>query len=930
MSLLASPKEVQFNFRKLRQDFSSGTLKEGKRLYEKKENCTARIVSCTASSFLIEASVTGLFSDKHVCQLEIDRNHSSIILSHCDCSNQVDCLHIACALYYIEESFHRMLLQFLEGESTEASTTTKKQKVIDQGLKEAKKASEKKIQHEQEKITVKEFIDAATLLAQSSLLTKREVVAQSADLFINIGPLQTGPRKLTEISFAVKLPDKVKPVAILQPKLFFQSMIQEEALFLGSSFTLVSFQSFGQEASHLLETLSHAMEFIDRADRVGKASYISQEMVDCVMMECARLHLQNNKNIHLFSESFEKPYVIHSEPINLEFFLSLIQEPSERILVQAKVLLPQESVSIRAVRLLRSSMMGCLKENDLYLFPPTLHPKAKEELESLDTIVIPPSLFGSFFTCSLPELQNLGLVHMTKEVESKSKTPFQKMQPRLSLHLDLQESLLTARGEFLYGESCFPEIRSCKKLNDIGCGHEKQQLLARDIFQEVRLIQKTLWGFSFDEKVGQYTTASERKISEFFIETLAPQLASIDLHLGSNLRPFVSRDHSQFALSMEYKGSSKVLCKLKVKGVLKGASLAKVLESGRLRRSALEIDIGGRSASWSKKYILLGFRSIELLCHAIEEAMIPCLDDCEWEIPLWVALGLDEKKYESIGFTIAIQDTIQEIKKNLTNPLKSVHDEIDIHPSCTVKGYQKEGIQWLRHLKAYFLGGILADDMGLGKTLQTIGILSEIHLKDKAERPSLIVCPTSLVENWILEIEKFQPNLKATTLCGSPQERKKIIEESTSHHIFIASYGLVQRDIDFLSQLKFSYVILDEGQAIKNKETYTARAVKQLEGHYKLVLTGTPIENSLEDLWSLFDFLMPSFLGSYDKFCHHYLKVQEESKELALEGLKKKVKPFILRRMKHEVLHDLPSITHTRLHCTLLNTQAELYKTWTA
>jgi hypothetical protein len=814
-----------------------------------------------------------------------------------------------------------MLLEYLKtGSSCDANSSD-----VNLELQDAKKMSEKKVEKENEKRSVEEFISTAALLAQSALLNKREEVALQADLFINIGPMQNGPKKLTEITFAVKLHEKAKPVVILQPKLFFQSLIQEEALFLGATFTILSFHSFGEGVFPLLETLYHSMEFLDRSDKASKAAYISQETVEYLLIAAAH----QKGRIHLFSDSFEKPYIIHSEPVSLEFYVSVMNEPSEVVLVQAKVLLPQESVSLRNVRLLRSSSVACLKDRDLFLFSRDLHPKAREELESIDTIVIPPSLFGSFFSYSLLELKKIGSVRMSEEAEKIAQKPFERITPRIHLHLDLIDSTLIAQVQFQYNETVFPESRACKKWCDVGWNQEKESFLARDVAQEVRLVQKMLFGFSFDEKEKCYFTPSERKISDFFIETLSPQLKSLELHLGLGIGSYVSLEPFHLFIDIDLLQGSKARCTMKVKGSLKGVSLAKVLEAGRLKKSAIEVELDTRVSSWSSRYILLDSYVIDLLCQCLEELSPPCIDDCTWDIPLWVVLGLDSNVYESAGFTITFPSVIQDIKKALLNPLQGIKGDIHLDSSCTVKGYQKEGVYWLRQLRAYFLGGILADDMGLGKTLQTIGLLSDLHIHEKVALPSLIICPTSLVDNWIMEIRKFQPNILAITLSGNSMDRKKLVEAKDSQHIFIASYGLVQKDIEFLSQMRFSYVILDEGQVIKNKDTHTARAVKQLQADHRLVLTGTPIENSLDDLWSLFDFLMPSFLGSYERFCKRYIKANEEEKSVSLEHLKKKVAPFILRRMKNDVLHDLPAITHTVLHCSLTENQADLYSSIT-
>lgn len=220
-----------------------------------------------------------------------------------------------------------------------------------------------------------------------------------------------------------------------------------------------------------------------------------------------------------------------------------------------------------------------------------------------------------------------------------------------------------------------------------------------------------------------------------------------------------------------------------------------------------------------------------------------------------------------------------------------------------LRDYQIDGYQWLSLMNEYGFNGILADDMGLGKTLQVITLL-ESYNKDGV---SIVVCPASLIYNWEDEVHKFSSGLKTVCICGSIADRKLKINEAHNYDLMITSYDYIRRDVELYENVEFNYVILDEAQNIKNQKTKNAQCVKKLKAKHKLALTGTPIENSLAELWSIFDFLMPNYLFNYHYFQSHYetdiVKNHDEEKQ---NKLKKLVSPFILRRNKKEVLSELP------------------------
>ena len=237
--------------------------------------------------------------------------------------------------------------------------------------------------------------------------------------------------------------------------------------------------------------------------------------------------------------------------------------------------------------------------------------------------------------------------------------------------------------------------------------------------------------------------------------------------------------------------------------------------------------------------------------------------------------------------------------------------------------YQMKGFGWLWFMYKYGLNGILADDMGLGKTLQALTVLQKAKEED-GPMPTLVVAPTTVVFNWESEIQKFAPTLSCLKLQGG--ERKQFFKKIPEYDVVITSYALLRRDIDKLKDINFRYVILDESQNIKNATSQTAQAVKQLNSQHKLALSGTPIENKLEELWSVFDFLMPGFLFSMADFNSRYVNpIMERQDKIVEKRLKLQIYPFILRRMKRDVAKDLPDKVENIAYCELTDEQRDFY-----
>lgn len=288
----------------------------------------------------------------------------------------------------------------------------------------------------------------------------------------------------------------------------------------------------------------------------------------------------------------------------------------------------------------------------------------------------------------------------------------------------------------------------------------------------------------------------------------------------------------------------------------------------------------------------------------------------------------------------------------LLDPHKVEPFTIPVAIKAELRSYQQEGVNWLHFLNKYHLHGILCDDMGLGKTLQTICIVaSDHHMRaeefaktgapDVRRLPSLIICPPTLSGHWQQEIKTYAPFLTTMAYVGPPADRQRIRDQLGTTDIVITSYDICRNDCDVLAPLSWNYLVLDEGHLIKNPRAKITIAVKRLLSNHRLILSGTPIQNNVLELWSLFDFLMPGFLGAEKVFLDRFAKPiaasrfskssskEQEAGALAIEALHKQVLPFLLRRLKEEVLDDLPPKILQNYYCDLSDLQKKLFEDFT-
>lgn len=326
-------------------------------------------------------------------------------------------------------------------------------------------------------------------------------------------------------------------------------------------------------------------------------------------------------------------------------------------------------------------------------------------------------------------------------------------------------------------------------------------------------------------------------------------------------------------------------------------------------------------------------------------------EDIEFLDKLITGMDIDYKDLEQntikmpVNRSLYLNELLKDKKVSKNNEFKQIVgdlernniDEAVVVPEVMkdiLRDYQRIGFKWLKILDYYKFGGILADDMGLGKTIQMLSIILDyVQSDEENKRATFVISPSSLTLNWLKEAKKFAPDLKVCVIRGTASERRKLISEIENYDLVITSYDLLKRDINNYVEkdYNFRFIIADEAQYLKNSTTQNAKSIKELKADTRYALTGTPIENSLSELWSIFDFIMPGYLFSYKKFKAAYeTPIVKEEDSRAMEKLKMLIQPFILRRTKKEVLTELPDKTITVLNNQMQDEQEAIYMSYLA
>lgn len=943
------------NFRKLKQDYAPGVVKEGRSIFEKGMVIEGKIVNLSPKSIRLQCRVGGNFDNTHRCDIEIDRVQSTTIDSQCDCSHKYDCQHLSAMLFYLEEKLDQMIVSYSKeadidnsGELDADTKATLKETFKNAEHKEVVRQGKKQL-----KELLQEYIGASKVLGQSPyFLPEETLIFDQAELAVIISQNSALPaehKNDVEIQLALRLPFRAKPLLVPDVKEFLDGIRYQFPLYISNKRYLLGLESFDEASVQILKLIMDYARCVEaKEERFQRVAYIAVEPFGAIlaqMHEMAMAHVQHidisDNEMHpmpcLCMGTADEPLCSSPQPAAIRVELEYLEAPAPKLLLKPEFLLGSSgAVAPDGVRFLECAKPGMLHKNTYYRFIPQISRNHLRSLNVLRTITIPEPLFGTFIENSLPELMRFVTVSNSPVVERFVTLPFAG-DLKAECDINYLDGELEASISFLYGKIKVPAATSQLGIDHISPFVTKEGILARNLTEEQKIIDTLFQDFVFDSVQGFFITKNEKKIIEFMTEVIPQNKKRVKFNCPENLLDRFIYDDTEFELALRETDRIDIYeVDLKVTGHLEGATLDALWDCIMMRRGFIEMTAkkGSKKKSDAEsrrphKILVLNLDRLAPIVHLFDEIGIKLLTNhCE-KRPLWSLASIDVSQVEKLPITFSMSPKLSKIQQQMLGKIGFGASDVPKIIHAELRGYQTEGVHWLERLRHMHLNGILADDMGLGKTLQAIIAITQHHLAHPKSL-SIVICPTSLVYNWKEELNKFNPNLRVLAVDGTPAQRKKLQNNIKDFDIVITSYSLLQKDIEFYKEIPFAYAILDEAQHIKNRGTRNAKSVKMIQAMHRLILTGTPIENSLDELWSLFDFLMPGLLSTYDRFVEKYIRIPRQDQEKNLEILRQKVSPFILRRMKKDVLNDLPPVSHIVYHCHLSDVQRELYHSYAA
>lgn len=540
-------------------------------------------------------------------------------------------------------------------------------------------------------------------------------------------------------------------------------------------------------------------------------------------------------------------------------------------------------------------------------FKENIYPLLKElKSKNENTIFIPSNDCASFCEYVVPRIKKVCPLSISDSILNKYKPE----ELDIKTYLDIDENLdVICDVRFCYGKI---EINPFDGTSNIKCNRNVlKEKKANKIFRDNNFVIDT------DKK--RIYLNNENDIYNFLTDGINLFNLNFNVYITDRLKKRQIIKPKTFAIGV------------KVDNELLNLDISKLNFSNEELKGIF------KSYTQKKKYyrlkngafISLESEEIDTLVNLAKTLNISDFSKGEIQVPKFRALYLD--KLASDNKLIINKDkSFEKLISDITNS-SNLNFKLPDNFNGNLREYQKVGFNWLKVLDKYNFGGILADEMGLGKTIQLIALLLDEKNNNVTSKryTSIVVCPSSLYLNWKKEINKFAPTLDVIVINGNAEERKAKINELNNYDVAITSYDMLKRDIEKYKDFNFRYIIADEAQYIKNSNTKNSKSLKKLNGITKFALTGTPIENSLSELWSIFDFCMKGYLYSYPKFKDNYeIPIVKDDDKNAIKKLEFQIKPFILRRIKKDVLKELPLKTETVLYSSMEEEQRKIYEAY--
>ncbi|KUG02637.1 superfamily ii dna/rna helicase, snf2 family [hydrocarbon metagenome] len=512
-----------------------------------------------------------------------------------------------------------------------------------------------------------------------------------------------------------------------------------------------------------------------------------------------------------------------------------------------------------------------------------------------------------FFSTVRPALESV----IDIDVEPALSEKYSFEEPEKKVYFDRFQNGIAARIEFQYSTH---RLNPALEQHNEAIKNSDGKVLLRSIKKEKQLIN-IFRQYKFQLLQGSFVLEEEALVFKFLQDAL-PELETLsELFYSDDFKARIKYDAGVFPGVRMNTGSGLLELSLEYQDISPREFIG-LLKSYKMKKNYYRLKNGSYLAldNSELKGVVELMAELDIRSHEIAAGKI--------QLPAYRAPYLDQAA-RARGLNIKGNGAFKALVREIREPQESEY-EIPASLQAKLRHYQENGFKWLKSLSVYGFGGILADDMGLGKTLQVLSLL--LSEKAKGCLTSLAIVPTSLMYHWQDEARRFTPDLKVVIMSGNQRERREIMASLDMPDLIVTSYALIKRDLALYQDMQFRYCILDEAQNIKNPNTQVAKTVKHIQASARFALTGTPIENSLSELWSIFDFLMPGYLLSHNKFRSRYeVPIVKDNQPEAIQELKRHIQPFVMRRMKREVLKELPKKTENKMSNSMTAEQRKLY-----
>ena len=697
---------------------------------------------------------------------------------------------------------------------------------------------------------------------------------------------------------------------------FFERMLNREKYKYNNVLEFIHEENaFEEQSRPLLKFLLKYAEIIKYANDVNNnyAHYGRNFNVNNVVLSNTGLdelfEILKGKTVEFETKTGERKIQFIDEPIDIKFILEKSDESTYCL---------TPNIDVYGYDIFYGKNYSYfLIDNKMHKCLPKVENRNLELLEVYkknytQSIVFNENNLRNFFAIVVPKIKD------NFKIKNIDKEQIEKYMPKdlyVKIYLDYNEKgYIIADVKFCYGNVEFNPIKNVNLE------------ITRNAIQENEVLDTFVQtGFMLDSANARLVLVNDEKIYNFLSKEIEDYMKKFEVLVAEN---FKKKDIKKIKIkSIGVKIENNLLDINLEDFKFNIYEIKDIINKYKLKRKFYKLKDG--------TYISLEKNnSLDFLENVVDNIEIDYVnpDEVTIKLPIYRAMYLEKLFKEMNNTNIQKNEYYKKMISEIEDRHIDINTKIPKKLNTELRTYQKIGYKWLKTLEQYKMGGILADDMGLGKTVQVLTvILSYIQENKEKAKNSIIVCPSSLTLNWYNEIQKFTPTIKKLVISGDYLERKRKIETINNYQIVITSYDSLKRDIDLYTQYNFKYIVADEAQYIKNNNTKNSKAVKLINAETKFALTGTPIENSLSELWSIFDFIMPGYLYKYKKFKELYeipiIKNQDEEK---MNKLKKQIEPFILRRTKSEVLTELPDKTVTILSNEMKEEQYSIYMSYMA